>query len=271
MEALLRAGRDGAAVALGADVTLLAVGIICLLVALGHAAIGVLWVLPRLDADSLPRTPLGSPRMTDAMIRVTWHVVTIFVLAVGGLLLSLYFRVSADPQSLALRWFGVMWLAVAGVAGVVLVRSARDLLRRPFSILWMTTMTLLGVVLLLAARSQPILSMDRLGELGVVRLEPQRAFLVYNGGKPLALSNDAQHLGDRLMFCQSSQMFESPAHGEKFDILGRYYAGPARRGLDRYPVRVQGSGVYVDFERRISGPERGDPPASEPAGGFCTE
>src|SRR5688500_10225454 len=65
-------------------------------------------------------------------------------------------------------------------------------------------------------------------------------YVVYNDGDPVALSADAQHVGDAVVFCESSQLFESPAHGEKFDILGYYYGGPAARGLARFPVRVEG-------------------------------
>ena len=114
-----------------------------------------------------------------------------------------------------------------------------------------------------------VASLDHLRVREVLFLDDQDIYLVYNDGDPMALSADAQHLGDRVEFCESSQMFESPAHGEKFDIEGNYYAGPARRGLDRYPVRVKGDGVYVDLEQQIQGPQRGEPRAREPQGEFC--
>jgi nitrite reductase/ring-hydroxylating ferredoxin subunit len=117
--------------------------------------------------------------------------------------------------------------------------------------------------------SAPVVSLESLREQQVIHLEEQHLFLVYNDGSPLALSDDAQHLGDRVVFCDSSQMFESGAHGERFDIEGRYFGGPAQKGLDRYGVRLEGDGVYVDLDQLIPGPERGDPPAAEPAGNFC--
>jgi len=115
----------------------------------------------------------------------------------------------------------------------------------------------------------PVASLEDLQEQEVLFLEEHHIFLVYNDGDPLALSDDAQHVGDRVEFCTSSQMFESPAHGEKFDIRGHYFGGPARRGLDRYPVRVEGDGVYVDVDRPIRGPERGEEPTRDPEGPFC--
>ena len=100
-------------------------------------------------------------------------------------------------------------------------------------------------------------------------LKQHAVFLVYNDGDPLALHADAQHVGDQVEFCESSRMFESPAHGEKFDIRGYYYGGPAGKGLDRYPVRIEGDGLFVDLEHPIEGPRRGAGPTLEPAGPFC--
>ena len=43
------------------------------------------------------------------------------------------------------------------------------------------------------------------------------------------------HLGCRVPFCQSSQWFECPCHGSKYNQAGEYKLGPAPRGLDRFP------------------------------------
>ena len=107
-------------------------------------------------------------------------------------------------------------------------------------------------------------------EAGVIQIDgPVDIYVVYNDGDPLALSADAQHVGDQVVFCESSQMFESPAHGEKFDILGYYYGGPAARGLARFPVRVAGDQLFIDIEHPMKGPERGTGPPREPQGSFC--
>lgn len=118
--------------------------------------------------------------------------------------------------------------------------------------------------------SGAVASMVDLRREEVILIEDHDVYLVYNNGEPLALSTDSQHVGDEVVFCSSSQLFESPAHGEKFDIQGRYFGGPARSGLDRYPVRVQGDTVSVDLENRIPGPARGGQRA-EPQGPFCSE
>ena len=102
-------------------------------------------------------------------------------------------------------------------------------------------------------------SLQELQEEGIMYLEEDEIYLVNNEGDPLALSSDAQHIGDRVTYCPSSNLFEA-AHGEKFNILGYYYAGPARRGLDRYPLEVEGDVLTVDLERPIEGAPRGEGP-----------
>lgn len=117
----------------------------------------------------------------------------------------------------------------------------------------------------------PVASLANLKENKVVPVALPRddAFLVYDEGEVFALSADAQHLGDDVVFCESSQLFESPAHGEKFDIRGFYYGGPAQRGLARYPVRIEGDEIFLDLDHPVEGPERGEGPTREPQGPFC--
>ena len=116
---------------------------------------------------------------------------------------------------------------------------------------------------------EAVASLDDLRERGVVFLEDQGIYLVYNDGAPLALDSDAQHVGDKVVYCESSQMFESPAHGEKFDIKGHYFGGPAAKGLDRYPVQLEGDGVFVAIAHPIPGPDRGTGRVADPQGPFC--
>lgn len=116
----------------------------------------------------------------------------------------------------------------------------------------------------------PVASLDDLRAEEVLFLDDHDLYLVYNDGDPLALSDDAQHMdGEHTEWCESSQMFETPTHGEKFDRRGYYYGGPATKGLDRYPVRVQGDGVYVELDELIPGPERGAAKPLKPQGPFC--
>lgn len=117
----------------------------------------------------------------------------------------------------------------------------------------------------------PLASLSDLRAREIIFVEEHHLYLVLvKGGPVLAFSNDAQHVGDVVEFCVTSRMFESAAHGEKFDILGNYFAGPARRGLDRYPVRLQGDQIHVDLDGKWEGTARGHG-ALEPSGDFCTE
>lgn len=51
-------------------------------------------------------------------------------------------------------------------------------------------------------------------------------------------------------------VFLNPCHGEKYDYVGRYFAGPAPRGLDRFDVSVEGTDVVVDVSAFEYGPDR---------------
>jgi cytochrome b6-f complex iron-sulfur subunit len=79
------------------------------------------------------------------------------------------------------------------------------------------------------------------------------------------------HLGCRVPFCPSSQWFECPCHGSKYNRVGEYQLGPAPRGLDRFKVTVTSSGdVIVDTSQIILGPPRGTNTIDEPPQGpFC--
>lgn len=83
--------------------------------------------------------------------------------------------------------------------------------------------------LITSGSADPVASLEALQEERVIYLEEHHVFLVLDDGEPLALSDDAQHVGDRVEYCESSQMFESPAHNEKFDIRGYITTGGPRR------------------------------------------
>lgn len=117
----------------------------------------------------------------------------------------------------------------------------------------------------------PLVTVDEVRDEGVVFIEKHDLFVVWNDGDPLALSSDAQHIGDQVLFCPSSGLFESPSHGEKFDKRGYYIGGPAQRGLGGFPVRSEGVGLYVSLAQPIEGAPRGAGPPLEPEGRFCTE
>jgi len=80
----------------------------------------------------------------------------------------------------------------------------------------------------------------------------------------VALSDDARHVGDRVLYCAQDKTFSAP-HGERFDLLGRYMGGPAAGDLGQYPVRVEEDRVLVDVSGNVELPDRS--PSSDAAAG----
>lgn len=118
------------------DVGLAIAAIICVALGLGHLAIGVVWVLPGLGQEQVPQTPFGSRSMTMSMLRVTWYIVTIFVLALAVILFALAGDAEVDVTKLMLRTFAGMWLVATAMSLWVSGRPTRRLLRLPVPVLW---------------------------------------------------------------------------------------------------------------------------------------
>ncbi|MDX1619976.1 MAG: Rieske 2Fe-2S domain-containing protein [Nitriliruptorales bacterium] len=73
----------------------------------------------------------------------------------------------------------------------------------------------------------------------------------------MALYHKCVHLGCRVPWCQTSQWFECPCHGSKYNKWGEWTGGPAPRGLDRFPSQVNDAGqVVVSTGTIITGPAR---------------
>jgi hypothetical protein len=165
-------------------------------------------------------------------------------------------RARVQRMAVAFAWMFAVVVVVAGVAfAATWVISERDPIR-PASDGWVA-----------------IADVEQLQNESVVYDPSHRAFAVWNQGQPLVLSALVPHIPgqeERALFCTTSQQFGGP-HGEKFDVRGYYHGGPARHGLDRYESRVEDGVVRFDPQELIQGPARGEGPALEPAGRFCTE
>lgn len=125
-----------------------------------------------------------------------------------------------------------------------------------------------------ALREDPWVDAASVAELRgdrVVYLPEHQVFVVWDAGAPLALSADARHLeGERVLFCPSSGQFESPAHGEKFDLGGRYVAGPAASDMTRVASRLEGDRVLVNPSMETASAARGERGAPrDPEGPIC--
>lgn len=111
-------------------------------------------------------------------------------------------------------------------------------------------------------------SVEELQERRVLYAGDARAYVVATDDGPVALYARSPHLGERVVFCESSGWFEELRHGSMFDGLGRYVLGPAPRGLGHFDVSVIDGDVWVDPSNLILGPPRG-PHDEAPAGPFC--
>jgi len=73
----------------------------------------------------------------------------------------------------------------------------------------------------------------------------------------VALYQKCPHLGCRVPWCQSSQWFECPCHGSKYNRVGEKKGGPAPRGMDRFVITINGDSLVVDTSEPIQGPPIG--------------
>ncbi len=87
----------------------------------------------------------------------------------------------------------------------------------------------------------------------------------------VALFQKCPHLGCRVPECQTSQYFECPCHGSRYNRVGERRGGPAPRGLDRFPAEVNGANEFVvDTGTIIPGPPIGtNTTGQEPEGPSC--
>jgi cytochrome b6-f complex iron-sulfur subunit len=86
----------------------------------------------------------------------------------------------------------------------------------------------------------------------------------------VALFQTCPHLGCRVPSCESSQWFECPCHGSRYNRVGEKRGGPAPRGMDRFAMTVSGGALTVDTGARIQGPPIGtNTTGQEPEGPSC--
>jgi cytochrome b6-f complex iron-sulfur subunit len=89
----------------------------------------------------------------------------------------------------------------------------------------------------------------------------------------MALYHKCVHLGCRVPWCQSSQWFECPCHGSKYNKFGEWMGGPAPRGLDRFPASLDADGnISVATGTVVTGPARtARVLQQEPEGPHCVD
>lgn len=99
-------------------------------------------------------------------------------------------------------------------------------------------------------------------------LDPDGQYADLTGGaQVMALYWKCVHLGCKVPWCDSSQWWECPCHGSRYNRWGEYQAGPAPRGLDRFQVRIDGGRLLLDTSAVITGPSRGGGVLNQPQEG----
>jgi hypothetical protein len=132
------------------DVALIAAGCLALIAAAIHGGVGDVVVVRRLSLETLSSSRFGGPRMTMAMIHVTWHIATIAFLVIGIALLLAGTVLDADEARAiafvgagAFTGFGALALGI----GFAHTRTPRAFLRHPGPLV----LTAVGVLALLGA------------------------------------------------------------------------------------------------------------------------
>jgi cytochrome b6-f complex iron-sulfur subunit len=86
----------------------------------------------------------------------------------------------------------------------------------------------------------------------------------------VALYQKCPHLGCKVPFCATSQWFECGCHGSQYNRVGEKKGGPAPRGLDLFPVTIDGDSLVVDTGTTILGASIGtNTTGQEPEGPHC--
>jgi cytochrome b6-f complex iron-sulfur subunit len=86
----------------------------------------------------------------------------------------------------------------------------------------------------------------------------------------MALWQRCVHLGCRVPSCESSQGFECPCHGSKYNRHGEYEDGPAPRNLDRFAVSVDKAGqLVIDTGTVVQTARSKNKTVAYPQGPFC--
>jgi hypothetical protein len=130
---------------LGVNAPLIVAGSLAVLGAAVHGVGGEVLVVRKLSLGVLPSSRFGGPRMTKAMIHVTWHMTTIAFLTVGAALLlsgSVLHGDTARGIGLFAAGAATGFAALAVGLGAAYMRSPRSLLRHPAPIVLTATAAL---------------------------------------------------------------------------------------------------------------------------------
>ena len=116
------------------DAQLVVAGSLAVLGAVVHGIGGEVLVVRKLSPETLPASAFGGPRMTKAMIHVTWHLTTVAFFAVGVALVLAGSVIEGDPArgiGLFAAGTSTAFAAVVVGLGAASTKAPRLLLRHP--------------------------------------------------------------------------------------------------------------------------------------------
>jgi len=103
----------------------------------------------------------------------------------------------------------------------------------------------------------------------VIGTYPKDALPMLEAGL-IVLYQRCTHLGCRVPWCKTSEWFECPCHGAKFDQIGEKRAGPAPRGMDMVRSTIVDDHLVLDTGKILDGVPIGtNTTNAKPAGPFC--
>ena len=74
-------------------------------------------------------------------------------------------------------------------------------------------------------------------------------WVVHPAGAPLRVVSDVcPHLGCGVPWRDDEKIFHCPCHHAKFDAAGELISGPAPRGLDPLPTKIENGKLLVQYQ-----------------------
>jgi len=88
----------------------------------------------------------------------------------------------------------------------------------------------------------------------------------------VALYQKCAHLGCKVPWCGSSQWFECPCHGSRYNRVGEQRGTPAPRGMDHFPIEFDDDRVVIDTSQVVPGmPVGTDTTGQQAEGPHCVK
>lgn len=85
-----------------------------------------------------------------------------------------------------------------------------------------------------------------------VSVDRERELILVRAGEAVyAFGLSCPHQRSMLKWREKEGLFKCTKHGSKYEPSGEYVSGRATRGMDRYPIRVEGQEILVDLSRKF--------------------